>query len=208
MLPVTYDQHCKACHPLTFNPALPAVAVPHHLQPADVRRFLTGVSVADLVQDADLRRKLTSGRPLPPANISRQERDARARVADHVERAERYLYAGKSTCGLCHHFERDPGQRLPRRIVPTEVPWLWYRHGKFSHQAHRATDCRDCHAGAWESRKAQDVLLPGVDTCRRCHGPAPRSAGVRHDCATCHQYHHGADPLAGRGAAARGARGP
>src|SRR5262249_42300170 len=194
MLPVTYDQHCKACHPLTFNPALPTVAVPHHLQPPDVNRFLTGVYVRELVADADLVKKLTSGRPLPPANVSRAEKEARARVADSVGRAEQYLYAGKSTCGLCHHFERAPGKPAPRRIVPTDVPQVWYRHSHFSHRPHRAVACLECHGGAEDSEKAADVLLPGVENCRRCHGGPRESAGVRHDCVTCHRYHHGDEP--------------
>jgi hypothetical protein len=202
VLPVTYDQHCKACHPLTFNPSLPKVSVPHHLQPADVGRFLTGVYVAELVKDADLAKKLTSGRPLPKVNVSREEKEARARVAGHVGRAEQYLYAGKSTCGLCHHFERGPGERLPRRIVPTAVPQVWYPHAKFSHRAHRAVDCLQCHEKATTSIVSTDVLLPGVENCQKCH--SPDRGGVRHDCVTCHQYHHAAEPLAGLGAAARG----
>src|SRR5262249_26562749 len=51
MLTVNYELHCEACHPLTFDPALPRVEAPHHLQPADLRRFLWGVYAETEVRD-------------------------------------------------------------------------------------------------------------------------------------------------------------
>src|SRR5262249_16441419 len=46
-LPITYENHCKACHPLTFDKQVVGkdnapLAVPHRLQPDEVHKFLWG----------------------------------------------------------------------------------------------------------------------------------------------------------------------
>ena len=62
-----------------------------------------------------------------------------------------------------------------------------------------------------KSKTHENVLIPGIENCRTCHSPATRTesgvkkGGVRQDCVTCHRYHHGDQPLAGRGSAARAA---
>jgi hypothetical protein len=223
MLPVTYEQHCKACHPLTFDPALPGVQVPHPLQPADVKRFLWGVFSAQEVKALESKMKGGTDRPLPGHNLTREEKEARARMKDKVVTAAKFLFQedlgkaaqfvfkGKTTCGLCHLYEGKAVAGIPAQIRPVNVPRVWYEHGKFSHKAHRTVQCLDCHQGATESTKHTDVLLPGIENCRTCHAPAARvdgkkRGGVRYDCVTCHRYHHGDVPDAGLGAAARGVR--
>jgi hypothetical protein len=221
LLPVTYEQHCKACHPLTFDPALPTVAAPHHLQPVELRRFLWGVYAEKRVRDPEPDRKGTSSRPLPGPNLSRAEAEARKKIAEQADGAlaflsqeplrkvERLVHGGRTTCGLCHHYGRPGEQAIAPTIEPTNVPPVWFEHSTFSHRSHRAVDCLQCHAGASRSTVETDVLLPGIATCRTCHAPAATDAtgktgGVRHDCVTCHRYHNGRAPLAGLGAAARG----
>src|SRR5262249_18040016 len=69
VLPVTYDQHCKACHPLTFssNEQLKNVAIPHHLQPEQMRDFLQGAFAKVLAADVKKPKK-ESDTPLPGQN--------------------------------------------------------------------------------------------------------------------------------------------
>ena len=217
MRPATYDQHCKACHPLTFDTELPGVQIPHHLQPAEVNRFLWGAVAGREVKALAL---VGDKRPLPGDNLSRLEREARKAIQSGVngiesilhqrdrDKAIEFVSSGKTTCGLCHPVERQPGKAIPDRIPPTGVPEVWFPHAKFSHRAHRAVDCQQCHA-AGESTSNLDVLLPGVENCQTCHAPkmtvgGQHRGGVRHDCVTCHRYHNGDDPLAGIGAKARG----
>src|SRR5207253_6041113 len=136
------------------------------------------------VRAPDLRKKLSAARPLPGHNLSREEREARKRIQakvadvesflfqDDLRKAREFVFMGKTTCGLCHHYQRTPGAVLPARILPIEVPEVWYPHATFSHRAHRAVECRHCHEGAEGSTKHTDVLLPGVANCQGCHAPA------------------------------------
>ena len=100
-----------------------------------------------------------------------------------------------------------PPERFDKlRVEPTNVPQVWLTSARFDHAAHRALDCRACHANADKSDRAGDVLLPGIKACAGCHTSADRAGrgGARHDCVECHRYHGGDDPLHGRGADIRG----
>ena len=67
--------------------------------------------------------------------------------------------------------------------------------------------CAECHDAAAGSETSADVLIPGQDTCLKCHAPPSSSGGgARFDCAECHRYHNGDAPLQGPGAAALGVR--
>jgi hypothetical protein len=227
VLPVNYDQHCKACHPLTFSPDLPNVQVPHHLQPEDVRRFLWGVFASQETREIEKKvaeEKPAPGRELPGRDLVRQQKEAQERIRGKVVSAESFLYQterdkalkfifpGKTTCGECHEYAKKQGEMIPDRILPTKVPQLWYPHAKFSHYAHRAADCLTCHEGARKSELHTDVLLPGRQNCLNCHSQSrwvdgKKFGGVREDCSTCHRYHQGDVPEAGIGARARGPKG-
>ena len=105
------------------------------------------------------------------------------------------------------------------KVVPTAVPDVWLVHARFSHALHRQIDCRACHASGYAlleddktvnpiaSEHTADILLPGIETCRRCHAPAAtkngtRRGGVRYRC-VIDRYHNGDHPLQGRGASGR-----
>jgi hypothetical protein len=222
--PINYDNQCRACHPLTFDARLPGVSIPHRLQPAEVRAFLWGAYVERAVQDPATQQRLL--RPLPVREVREEEDKVRQAVGGQVTTAESflykqvltekelYIYSGKTTCGECHHYESKPGQRLPERIVPPAIPSVWQSHARFSHRAHRAMNCQECHARTNQSTTADDVLLPGIADCFKCHAPLHRGAdgsvqgGARHHCTECHRYHHGEAPHLGLGSAARDARAP
>jgi predicted CXXCH cytochrome family protein len=61
-------------------------------------------------------------------------------------------------------------------------------HGWFDHSAHATQTCASCHAAA-TSTKATDLLLPGLKSCRTCHGGEASAAKVPSSCAMCHSYH-------------------
>jgi hypothetical protein len=214
MLPINYDNHCRACHPLTLMPKDPArngalVVVPHRLQPDEVRSFLWGTYAEKFT--APWRQRPANKRPLPgqaPMTAGEQEKlrkqvvqatdeaDSFLRL-DAVGDAEKVLFRGKTTCGECHIYDKSrPQSSLPERIKPTNVPAIWFRSARFSHAAHHAVDCRACHTKADSSRVSSDVLLPGIAECVKCHAPAhtvdgKARGGVRFDCTECHRYHHG-----------------
>jgi hypothetical protein len=232
MLPVNYEIHCSACHPLSFDAKLKnkdgqPLAVPHHLQPNEVQNFVWG-AYADAYSKKDLDQRIADAlkagpkpsRPLP-GKLTAEEQAARDTVGREsleaeqflfkadVKRADGYLTSGKSACGECHVFEQAGASR---KILPLQINNVWLAHAKFSHVAHRAFDCRGCHANAYAfepdgktlnktaSVDHADVLIAGVDGCRQCHAP---SAGVRSDCTECHYYHNGDRSLQGLGAAVR-----
>ena len=60
---------------------------------------------------------------------------------------------------------------------------------RFSHEKHEQVECADCHDAA-QSKKAADVLMPGIDTCRQCHTGARGDQGLRSNCITCHRFHY------------------
>lgn len=164
--------------------------------------------------------------------------DRKKLVDSNLERARKDLFLGgkNRNCTLCHTLERD--KKLEKEegvlswkefsILPGTIPQIWYEHALFDHSKHRAVDCRECHAAAYglkpdgaqnpgASRIQGDVMIPDLDNCVQCHAPSSTRTeagvtrslgGVRFDCVLCHQYHNGDHPLAGRGAASRGASVP
>jgi cytochrome c554/c'-like protein len=209
VLPVNYERHCQACHPLTFAAPGPnnTAAVPHRLQPSEAIAWLRGYFTERLTKD-DLGLLEQSVRPLPGKNPEREAatRKLGAALQNKIEAAQRILL-GPSTCGKCHTSLRsDLGAR--QRVEPAGIPTVWFVHARFDHASHRGVACGLCHAGAENSRTQADVLLPRIEMCNRCHSPAAGSggataAGARQDCVECHRYHDGDLPHAGRGAESR-----
>jgi len=191
MQPVNFDTQCKSCHPLTFDPAVKAdgapMALPHRLKLTEVRDRLDAEyhrAVARNPADFLAASRLPGWRPLPGKAPGADS--SSPNPTDLAEGALRYLKT-KAGCAECHTFAGN-------EVVPVNVPDVWFKHARFNHAAHKATACTDCHGAANTSTVNTDVLLPDVKTCQGCHGPKradnPQS-GVRHECTTCHTYHHG-----------------
>ncbi len=75
---------------------------------------------------------------------------------------------------------------LPQ-VQPARITIQWMPHAKFDHGAHEGFTCVSCHAKAVTSTESSDLLLPGIDTCKKCHAPGPEHAESR--CFECHTYH-------------------
>jgi hypothetical protein len=230
MLPITFENQCQACHLLETIVGQPKdreplkLKVPHRLQPAQIHEFLERSLLVDLVKDKPLldehfRPKRTRPGEAPIDELAAQKTTLRKLLGELVMTAETSLYADHHTCSECHRLEGkldiQPSTVPKFKVVPTEVPSVWLPHARFSHAAHGALKCIDCHARAESSetkaetpRADKDVLIPGMENCLQCHGPSRRSegkaiGGARFDCTECHRYHNGDAPLQGRGAAAR-----
>ena len=204
MLPVSYEEHCQACHPLTFDPQVKGkdgrpVEVPHRLQPDEVRDFLWGAYANRyLHKNTALAQRLRAAleesprppAPLPgkqPLDLDKTEEAARTEITreaqqaglflfkDKVLRAESYLLRGKTSCGECHTYETGGGGT--RTVAPPGVKSVWFEHARFNHAAHRAVDCKACHDGADKSESAEDVLVPGIENCKQCHSPRRQEGG-------------------------------
>jgi len=75
---------------------------------------------------------------------------------------------------------------LPQ-VQPAQTTLQWVPHAKFDHGKHDGFTCESCHAKALTSTESGDVLLPGIETCKKCHAPGPEHAESR--CFECHTYH-------------------
>jgi hypothetical protein len=230
MLPVTYENDCRACHPLAFDPKDPERTVPHGLEPKQVVDQLKQFYTAQAVKaDPELLRRFAPLRPMPGRPASAEGVRAEKAAADRTFVALRRLFGaaveeevrrgqglplGRGGCVECH--EMTPAARplvsleaaSTLGIKPVAVRSLWYESAVFNHATHRALECASCHAGASESKDRDDLLLPNVGQCVTCHVPAttqggrPRG-GAGTSCVECHRYHNGDHPAQGVGAKAR-----
>lgn len=143
-------------------------------------------------------------RPIPgtvpgrPETVSREEFDW---VGKQLIEVEKPLFWSKSQagCAYCHQrigSEKPADGKLPqfarsqideRKYADVGIRSEWFPHSRFKHDSHRMLTCTECHPAA-TSRLTSDVLLPEIDTCRRCHDAGRGSSG-RTDCIACHGYH-------------------
>jgi len=95
----------------------------------------------------------------------------------------------KSLCGTCHEATKLTGSGDQKWTVePVGLSERWFPKAKFDHGSHRTVDCGDCH-NAKASTKSSDILLPGMQVCLKCHGPADELNRVPTTCVTCHAFH-------------------
>jgi hypothetical protein len=204
MLPITYDNQCRACHPLTVEkPAgnLPPLTVPHRQQPEAIYRFLENAYVGRyLANDPGLLEapfvppRTLPGKPPAPAKPSPEQEKARAAIGEQIVKAETILYAHKQTCGECHDYEMAGKVLLPSspalldslkpngppgfRIQQQSTTPIWFSHARFDHSSHRALECSACHAGAYPGNTTgAETLVPGIANCVQCHAPQRHEGG-------------------------------
>ncbi len=177
MQPISFERYCVACHEQNLIEIGPRRAV--H---GNVSELIEQVN-RELLSDA-LRENLL--RP-PGKAVEESEIDIDGDISrDRHKEFDRVL----NGCGKCHYsaaIERPKRPRgAPFQIASPEIPRRWLERSVFSHEAHRALTCLECHAQATTGQETSDIMLPSIDSCRACHAP---SVGVRSDCVLCHVYH-------------------
>lgn len=202
MLPIVYEMHCKACHPLNFDDKDPTAVAPHRYQVAETKKVVERYYADEYLRKNPELLNATVTVPLPGKSLTPAQQKAKAYIDGKVERGMKTLFLGKKTCGECHYAEGKTDEpqlsEIPAKLQvgPTaetlkagwfqhrsSIPDVWYLHAKFDHVSHRAVDCRQCHENAYAtlsdgavnpkgSKTNKDVLLPGVENCRECHSPA------------------------------------
>ncbi|MEI9850637.1 MAG: cytochrome c3 family protein [Sphingomonas sp.] len=202
-LPVEMETSCGSCHSLAYD------------RVGDTVRKLRHGDVAQAI--ADLRARFADYAPPRPPELAGGRRrpggyaqgqayaiyfgPASRRGADAAINA---IFASGGACSECHTVTGGYGSWS---VTPVSQPMRYMLHGWFDHAAHRTETCASCHS-AGESSAASDLLLPGIKTCRTCHGGEGSSSPVPSGCAMCHSYHtaEGA-PWRPSGQSARRARG-
>lgn len=187
--PVDMEGDCAMCHDLAFDQVGGTVRTLRHGSPeqvvADLREFYRGrVPPRPQVLGPGARR-----RPGDVMQIRSAVQYARALAGSGsaAERAIRAVFSPDGACYDCHQVQAPAPGSLAYRIRPVAFPTRYMQHGWFDHRPHEQTDCATCHA-APRSQSANDLLLPGVESCRTCHG-GESSGEVPSTCAMCHDYH-------------------
>jgi len=207
MAPVKFANACAACHLLTFDKRFDE-GVPHD-KPKVIREFLIrtfreyiSTHSSEVRVQREPSRDLT-GKPPSAVRILTPAQWVIERTAE----AEDLLW--RKTCKECHTLtsasktsrerieqlaapgndtDKLPGvsAELPN-VAPANVTLRWMPHAKFDHSKHEGFTCVSCHAKALTSTESSDILLPGIETCKKCHAPGPEHAESR--CFECHTYH-------------------
>jgi hypothetical protein len=230
-LPVNFDAHCKACHPVAAPPGAAGgvelkngFALPHRLQPAELEPLIRAGYAARLLEKnpAFAKTPVLPGGRLDPPDRPKGPTEFGAAVDALTATARGFVSATGATCAKCHVPAEDG-----KAVAALPPHTVWFAHATFNHVSHRGLDCQACHPGTgkpdgapatrqegWGKYRNEPVAILGADSCRACHAPAgtqvkqadgttTTAAGVRHGCTDCHRYHNGDRPLHGLGSPKR-----
>ncbi|REJ92423.1 MAG: hypothetical protein DWQ35_12255 [Planctomycetota bacterium] len=208
-LPISFDQHCQACHELSYE-AGTAKPVPHGLTAAQIDVFLQDAYRREFLEENPATLEETLPRAVPGRAVRPAAPRGREFIDAKVRQAQKHL---SNRCGQCHYFEEEAPTSLA--VQAAAIPQVWMKKAVFDHAAHRAVSCRACHPRAFSdaadaSVHETDVLIANRDVCLECHQPAQQEAtsalqvgGARHDCVECHRYHAADQAVHGRGSPLR-----
>jgi len=194
MVPIAMDEHCSGCHALNFDADAPDRAVPHGDPEGVVQALVEFYSARLLGEDTG-----SSGPRVrrPGQALTRADRDrvaAEARVQALAVAADLFE---RRACVNCHTVTATGGGDMPWRVEPVRLTGSFFPHANFSHAAHatEVTRCDGCHEASL-SESAADLLIPGIDNCRECHGSGVarrnRDSQIPSTCVMCHDFHFAA----------------
>jgi cytochrome c554/c'-like protein len=215
MLPIAFEEHCRACHRLEVNAKDAAPQeVPHGMSAQRLSDFVGGflLSAEKSKQPLPATTDESGKLPLIPGRTL-GENLAQKISQDVLAQRAAALRGTMTKCLECHFASPTANENVAADIAdvaPANVPAVWLRHARFDHRAHRHVECRSCHAAAYAfekrdkpqfinppagtapARDEQQVMIAGLENCASCHAPAHGSSGgARHGCAECHLYHGG-----------------
>lgn len=193
--PVDMERDCQSCHSLAFESVGGQTRTLRHGQPGQV--------VADLFA------YYRSTPPTRPINLGGMARRRPGQFAEgrtyniyfrevavrpgRADAAVRAVFSPGGACYDCHTIFAPAAGNSNWRVLPVHQQDRYLNHGWFDHEPHKKEPCSSCHE-AGRSTSANQLLIPGIATCRDCHGGENSGADVESSCASCHEYH--ADPRA------------
>ena len=185
--PVSMEKNCQECHSLAFDRVGGTVRTLRHGEPeqviADIRDFYAAHPGGASYSATDRVRPGAAGRP---GYLGATGGGGGANAAI------RGVFSKGGACFDCHVVTPPANGGLGYGIVPVRQPLRYMQHGWFDHSAHATEKCSTCHAKATTSNDWHAPMLPGIKTCRTCHGGEKASAPlIRSNCAMCHDYHRG-----------------
>lgn len=187
--PIDMERNCSMCHSLGIERIGDTVRTLRHGDPKMVV--------------ADLRAFYRSGGPYRVR--TQQVIEGRRRPGDYARSQPYYAYFGSvnysradsairsvfSKGGACHdcHTVFAPSSGSDNwQVQEVHQTARYMLKGWFDHAAHKTETCSSCHA-ARQSASASELILPGITTCRGCHGGEASNADVPSSCAMCHSFH-------------------
>lgn len=189
--PIRMEAHCAACHQLDFDPGQPGRRVPHGLPQevaAVIRDFYARQALAGEVRD-----------PAAPAVVRLLRRpgetlsveQSRAALGWADARAGEVLQDvfERRLCATCHEVSASDDRDQPWLVEAVSLTGRFLVGARFDHAAHKTETCERCHE-ARASPSSSDVLIPGLENCRSCHGdPGAGGGRVESACVDCHGFH-------------------
>ena len=192
MQAIVMDEHCSTCHTLSFDPDDPDRTVPHGDTESVLQVLVEYYSARLLGSDPDAVEQRVRR---PGATLSRADRDKVAAEARVQAMAVATDLFERRACVNCHEVTRNKDNaEVPWNVQPVRLTESFLPRARFSHAAHdtEVTSCNGCHKAA-DSKSASDLLIPGIDTCRECHGSAVAgrndAAQTPSTCIMCHDFH-------------------
>lgn len=191
--PVDMERDCQSCHSLAFETIGGTVRRLRHGQPdqviADLRAYYRSTGPARPIALGGMARRRPGD--YAQGRIYHAYFGAAATRPSQAEDAIRKVFSKGGACFDCH-MVTPPGANgnASWQVTPVHQPMRYMMNGWFDHAAHRTETCESCHA-APKSHDARQLLLPGIATCRTCHGGEKAKADVPSGCAMCHSYHAG-----------------
>lgn len=188
--PITYNQHCIACHPLTVPGQREGQwAIPHGVAISSLRDAVAGQAAANAhVSDITSGFWKTDSFPIhiPGSGASlpsTREPSGDATVDDtsRVQGASLYKERIAQQCRVCHiNTDLETTRSIPR------IPSPRLRAGRFDHSAHRGVTCVACHPQAdpsgnsisnperlailkWLDNINSAAMIVGIESCTPCH---------------------------------------
>jgi predicted CXXCH cytochrome family protein len=184
--PVVMEASCGMCHSLAYDKVGGTVRSLRHGDAAaaiaDLRAYYQGYSRPRPIE-------MGGGRRRPGLYAQNQVYGVYFGSAGQqgADSAIRQLFSASGACAECHTVIPPMGG-ASWSVKPVRQPSRYLMHGWFDHAAHATESCASCHK-AGTSGSAADLLLPGIETCRTCHGGEASKAQVPSSCAMCHSYH-------------------
>jgi hypothetical protein len=192
---ISFEKNCRSCHQLTFDDDLPESKVPHGNESLVIPHLITEYAKlagqSKLIEDSSLLRSV-------PGKVKKESRlDPRlVKIIAEAREAEELLFT-KTSCNLCHEVSLNTDVldllQSKYKVQAPEIPQPWLSHAKFPHSSHEMESCESCHDGVLTSEKTEDILLPQIDNCQKCHiDPQAHRAGsskIKSNCISCHGYH-------------------
>jgi predicted CXXCH cytochrome family protein len=210
MNPIEMEKHCQSCHRLNFDAMMPDRELPHgQLESAlyTLEEFYLSQALKGGYRPSSLDQSQTSNeentdrqylpletpqiilqRRRPGVELTEEERQVALDWAAQKWRSVAEEMIEYRSCVTCHEIQKQSDISPGWIITPVKLADLWLDKAVFSHKEHRTEDCSDCHA-VTNSEHSEDVLLPGIETCRMCHGGHQAQDRISSDCVSCHEFH-------------------